>query len=689
MEVPRSSIIAVGMLGAPAHFFFYFIFKYGFNLPFESFTLRMSATLLCLSVLLKTRVPENLQKFFPIYWRFVMIFVLPFIFTVNLIMNDFHELWLYWEIFMVFVLMIFEQNWLMFLLDIVIGVIGAILFYLLSPSPIVLQPDFDITLYSIVLGFSIVVGYAFSYSKWVGLRAFEREKSDEKAKALEALAGGIAHEMRNPFAQIRHNLDEILLELPSDHAGKESAVIPSKSIETINRRISQAQMAVTRSLHVIDVTLANFRKDDLKGSDLSCLSATAVTRKAIEEYGYASEQERTMIHLEPGEDFMFRGDENNYILVLYNLLVNALHVLQSTPGGRIDISVQRGEKFNRLVLRDNGPGIPPKILNRIFDPFFTSGKKGGTGLGLAFCKRVMQSFNGDITCKSELGRYTEFTLEFPVLDPSAINEYESKLYAEYAQLFSGKKLLLIDTPEEFTPIVRRQLAPLDMQRDEAADGNEALRMITEKHYDLVLANTGLPPFGIEELVSGIRKTGGDIPVIAFSSSTTPSLEACKGTDALISMPPALPELLSAMKTSLETVRETLRESLSGKTVLVADDLDFNRRVIKSMLNKLGVTIFEANNGLEALEILKSKHCDLLIIDMRMPVLDGFDTAKRIRSTPSPYQDMPILGLSGNLDNTTLKMVRESGINDSLIKPLKLKVFLQKVSSMLKISQPVN
>jgi signal transduction histidine kinase/CheY-like chemotaxis protein len=686
MEVPRSSIIAVGMLGAPAHFFFYFIFKYGLNLPYENFALRMIATLLCLSVLLKTRIPETPQQFFPVYWRFVMIFVLPFIFTVNLIMNDFHELWLYWEIFMVFVLMIFEQNWLMFLLDIVIGVIGAILFYLFSPSPIVLNPDFDITLYSVVMGFSIVVGYAFSYSKWVGLRAYEREKSEEKAKALEALAGGIAHEMRNPFAQIRHNLDGILLELPADQTGKESAVILAKNIETINKRISQAQMAVTRALHVIDVTLANFRKDDLAGSDLFCLSATAVTRKAIEEYGYASEQERAMIHLRPGEDFVFRGDENNYILVLYNLFVNALHVLHSVPGGRIDISIHRGEKVNRIVIRDNGPGIPPKILNRIFDPFFTSGKKGGTGLGLAFCKRVMQSFNGDITCKSEPGRFTEFTLEFPMIEQSIINQYESDLYAEYTQLFSGKQLLLINTPEEFAPILRRQLAPLDMRRDEAQDGNTALRMIAEKRYDLVLANVSLPPFGIEELVKAIRKTGRDIPAIAFSSSTNLSSETCKGTDALISMPPALPELLSTMKTSLETVRETLQESLSGKTVLVADDLDFNRRVIKSMLNKLGVTILEASNGLEALEVLRSKHCDLLIIDMRMPVLDGFDTAKRIRSTPSPYQDIPILGMSGNLDNATLKMVRESGINDSLIKPLKLKVFLQKVSAMLKISQ---
>lgn len=616
-----------------------------------------------------------------------MIFVLPFIFTVNLIMNDFHELWLYWEIFMVFVLMIFEQNWLMFLLDLVIGVAGAILYYLFSPDRIVLNPHFDIPLYSIVISFSIVIGYAFSYSKWIGLRAFEREKSEEKAKALEALAGGIAHELRNPLAQIRHSLDEILLELTQDQSENATAAVTSKSIETINKRVALAQMAVTRGLHVIEMTLGNFRKANISNDDLKCISVTTITRKALEEYGYATEQERLMINLWPGEDFLFLGEENNYTLVLYNLLVNAIHALHAIPGGRIDISLQRGETANRIIIRDNGPGISPKILSKIFDPFFTSGKKGGTGLGLAFCQRVMRSFNGQITCKSVEGSYTEFTLELPILDQAAINKFESELYEEYAPIFSGKKLLLAGIPVEYAPLLRRQLSPLKIGLDDAHDSDKALEMIGANGYGIVLANATLPPSGAEKLAKCLKNKGLDIPVVACSSSTNTSADPIKGVDALISMPPALPELLCALKSSLEMVRNTLKESLSGKTVLVADDLDFNRRVIKLMLSKLEITILEATNGLEALNILNAHACDLLIIDLRMPVLDGFDTAKRIRSSPSSYREIPILGLSGNLDNATLRMAKESGINDSLIKPLKVKPFLQKVSSMLKISQP--
>ncbi|MGC8775590.1 MAG: response regulator, partial [Chlorobaculum sp.] len=521
-------------------------------------------------------------------------------------------------------------------------------------------------------------------------KELERKKAEEKYRALEALAGSIAHEMRNPLSQVRQNLDEILLELPLSSTENDYASLPKKNIETIQKRAIQAQMAINRGLQVITVTLGNFRNADVSKEELTCLSATTITRKAIEEYGYASEHERQMIHISQGEDFIFLGEENNFSLMLYNLLENALQILQQVPDGRIAITIQREESVNSILIRDNGPGIPPDILPKIFEPFFTSGKKDGTGLGLAFCQRVMQSFKGQITCKSELGKFTEFALTFPALDKATINKFESGLYAEYAPFFVGKRVLLAEIPEAYMPLLRRQLTPLNIELDDAEDKNKALEKLETNHYDLVLADISQPKAGTVKLANSVKNKGRDIPVVGCRSSANSLVDnANNSITNIISMPPALPELLSAMKSSLEMARETLRESLSGKTVLVADDLDFNRRVIKLMLGKLGITILEASNGLEALEILKTQPCDLLIMDMRMPVLDGFETAKRIRSAPSPWSDIPILGMSGNIDNATLKLASESGINDSIIKPIKLKPFLQKVSAMLKISQPVN
>ncbi|NTU57760.1 MAG: hybrid sensor histidine kinase/response regulator [Chlorobiaceae bacterium] len=683
--------MAVAMFGAPAHFIFYFLFKYGFHLPYESFTLRVIASLLCLSALLKSRLPDALQPYFPFHWHLSMIFVLPFIFTVNLIMNNFHELWLYWEIFMLFVLIMFVPHWVMFFFDLCIGVLGAILFCLLSNPNLQLHPTFNIPLYSIVIIFSIFVGYAFSFSNWQSMKNEERQKAEEKNLALQALAGGIAHEMRNPLGQIRHNLEEILQELPVSSSENSFAPVTAKNIETINKRVAQAQMALNRGLHVIDMTLGNFRNDDVSREDFSCLSAAAATRKAIDEYGYATEQERQMVHLESSDDFLFKGDENSYILVIYNLLVNALHFIQPLPGGRIDIRMEQGKSVNRIFVRDNGPGISSENLNKIFDPFFTSGKKGGTGLGLAFCRRIMRSFGGDILCNSEKGNFTEFVMSFPVLDKSLIDDYEAKLYAEYRPVFSGKHLLIAGTSPDILTMIRRQVTPFGISTNEASDGAQVMNMIVSSRYDILLADIDLPFLNAAELSQKIRETGKDIPVVAYTTSKHPvpgkKLLETGDIDSWISMPPALSELLYTLKTSLETTRETLKESLAGKTVLVVDDLDFNRRVIKMMLSKLGVTILEASNGQDAIDKLKTNHCDLLIMDMRMPVLDGFEATRRIRSGITAYRSIPILGMSGNLDNASLKMARQSGMNECLIKPVKLKEFLQKIGSMLKNDTP--
>ena len=685
--IAPSNTIAVALVGTPAHFLFYFIFRYGFHMPYESLALRLIASFLCMSALFQSRLPAALQPYFPVYWHFSIIFVLPFIFTVSLLMNNFHELWLYWEIFMVFVLITFVPHWVMFFFDLCIGVFGAILFCMLSNPCLQLHPTFNIPLYSIVFIFSIVVGYTFSFSNWQGLKNEEMRKAEEKSLALQALAGGIAHEMRNPLGQIRHNLEEILQELPSGRSGNDIAQDTIKNIETIKQRVAQAQMALNRGLHVIDMTLENFRSDAVSNEDFTCLSAAASTRRAIDEYGYASELERHMVYLDSNEDFMFRGDENSYMLVIYNLLVNSLYFLHTAPGGRIDIRMEQGETENIISVRDNGPGISFDNLSKIFDPFFTAGKKGGTGLGLAFCKRIMRSFGGDIICKSERGQFTEFVLSFPVLDKALIDEYEAKLFDEYKPVFFGKKLLLAGTAHDSLEMIRRQLTPFGMDTIVASDGSQALNMIVSSRYDILLADIDLPFINAAELGRKIRETGREIPVVAYSFSKHPvpgkKHAGSSGIDAWISMPPALSELLYALKTTLQTTHETLKESLDGKTVLVVDDLDFNRRVIKSMLNKLGVTIHEASDGQDALDKLKTYHCDLLIMDMKMPVLDGFEATRRIRSGISTYRNIPILGLSGNLDNTTLKMAKQSGMNDCLTKPVKLKEFLQKVGSMLK------
>ena len=97
--------------------------------------------------------------------------------------------------------------------------------------------------------------------------------------------------------------------------------------------------------------------------------------------------------------------------ILYNLIGNALYYVQHIPNAAIVISTFAATR--QIQVRDTGPGIPSENISKLFDSFFTSGKEGGTGLGLAYCKRTMKALDGDIYCESVLGEYTAFRLSFP------------------------------------------------------------------------------------------------------------------------------------------------------------------------------------------------------------------------------------------------------------------------------------
>ena len=118
-------------------------------------------------------------------------------------------------------------------------------------------------------------------------------------------------------------------------------------------------------------------------------------------------------------DFTFRGEETSFILILFNLIKNALYYLPTHPSITVTVTID-GRNPDRVVVRDTGPGIAPEQVGRLFEEFQTAGKSEGTGLGLAFCRRAMRAFGGDITCRSRLGEFTEFTLSFPAVPEAEI-----------------------------------------------------------------------------------------------------------------------------------------------------------------------------------------------------------------------------------------------------------------------------
>ncbi|MDX1949850.1 MAG: HAMP domain-containing sensor histidine kinase [Rickettsiales bacterium] len=206
---------------------------------------------------------------------------------------------------------------------------------------------------------------------------------------IKSLAGSIAHETRNPLASIKQGCD--IIKNCLDEAMEFLDLISTSS---------------TRGLMISEMILANIREEKIDTNKFTDLSIAKIVKSAIREFAFESQKEKGLVNVDLEGDFIFKGDETLMIFVLFNLLKNSLYYK-----AKINIWLDADKKC--LYFKDDGVGIPADKLELIFDDFFTSNKKGGTGLGLPFCKRVMLSFGGDISYKSVEGEGVEFCLNFP------------------------------------------------------------------------------------------------------------------------------------------------------------------------------------------------------------------------------------------------------------------------------------
>jgi signal transduction histidine kinase len=241
----------------------------------------------------------------------------------------------------------------------------------------------------------------------------------EKMESLQALAGSIAHEMRTPLMQLDHfvnvvNDHTLSLANPASLEPAEGSVSKELTAQT-----KLAKTSIERSLQVIDITLGLVKNQPIDASKFQSLSIQSVVTKALAEYIFLL-GERDWVRCDLRQNFTFKGDETLLIYTLFNLLKNslnyALNYTHSASDFEIQITSLVEEEFNVLVFRDNGPGVSSDVLTHIFEDFFSGDGSYGSGLGLAYCRRVMNAFNGDISCTSELGQFTEFKMRFLPID---------------------------------------------------------------------------------------------------------------------------------------------------------------------------------------------------------------------------------------------------------------------------------
>ena len=299
-------------------------------------------------------------------------------------------------------------------------------------------------------------------------------------------------------------------------------------------------------------------------------------------------------------------------------------------------------------VKDTGPGIPSEKLDRLFKPFSqvdssASRRFEGTGLGLAISKRMAELMGGKIWVKSIEGEGSSF--HFTLLAKSATGQDRNFLRQTDA-ILSSKSLLVIDKSEAMQNLLSRQISLWGMQIQSASTASKGLeRLWASGDFDLVLIDPlGLSSAG-KKWISDLQKicSSKEIPIVILSARTTDNgtLQDELGAIAALSKP-VHPELLletfrsvlvpatKATRTGDQVVRLPRKEKPAVPLrILLAEDNLINRRVAKLLLKSIGYEAHAVENGLEALEALRAATYDVVLMDVQMPVMDGFEASRNI------------------------------------------------------------
>ncbi len=406
-EVKQAILFGIfGVINFPT---FYFVWHDLSPQRYDSLTLRLVATFLCLLLALRNLWPPRLKPFFGVFWYASLVYCLSFFGTYMLLRNHGSPMWVT-NAMLVLMLLTILLDWLSFTIVLLLGILIAILVYILQTHDVIMLMDYlgiSATYFS-----AIVIASIFTY----GRDKVEKAKFD----AIKSVGASIAHELRTPLLSIDGGITGFKQYFPLfietyELAKKSGLAIPkirTDMYESLLTTLDDMGEEIRYSNTIVDMLLMKVRKNLIKSDDVKVHSIDACIDETLRRYPFASEDQRKLIHIDHAYDFEFKGNQLLVVHILFNLLKNALYFIEDAKKGEIYLWKSSVKEKNRLHFKDTGKGISPQTQLRLFESFFST-TRNGTGLGLAFCKMVMNSLKGDIICYSKEGEYAEFILIFP------------------------------------------------------------------------------------------------------------------------------------------------------------------------------------------------------------------------------------------------------------------------------------
>jgi len=506
-----------------------------------------------------------------------------------------------------------------------------------------------------------------------------RDLAERVARARSAFLANMSHEIRTPMNAVLGFVELVL--------DTELAPEQRRALELV-RTSSEALLTILND--ILDYSKIEAEHLELESIPFDLPKVVHATATLLAVRAREKHLELT-VDVPPDVPQMVRGDPTRVRQVLMNLIGNAI---KFTEEGEVDVSAgvtQRDgdEAAVEFRVRDTGIGIPEEQLSTIFQEFTQADasmtrRYGGTGLGLAISRRLVALMGGQLAVTSTVGSGSEFsfTLRLPLEAAQAVARARVSL--------GGRRLLVVDDNETNRRIVRDMLGAEGMAVHEAprADaGLEALRRAARAGtpYDLAILDAQMPDrdgFELATAVRADRALKATRLLILTSAGQKGDGERCRklGIQAYLTKPIARADLVEAVGTVLAgtasapgevdlVTRHSIAESRHALRILLAEDNPVNQQVATAMLLKRGHQVDVVGNGREAVAAVAQESYDLVLMDIQMPEMDGFEATEKIRALPQG-RTLPIIALTAHALSGERERCLARGMTGYLAKPFK-------------------
>ena len=506
-----------------------------------------------------------------------------------------------------------------------------------------------------------------------------KELAEEGTRAKSLFLANMSHEIRTPMNAI---IGLAHLALRTELTTRQQDYL---------QKIHRSSTSLLRLINdILDFSKIEAGRLDLDATEFDLATVLDNLRVVAEQAG--SEKGNSLeFDVDPKLPPVLVGDALRLGQVLLNLTYNAIKF--SAEGASVVVAVRALEHDGRrtrmeFAIRDTGIGMTPEQRGLLFHAFTQADgsvtrRYGGTGLGLSISQRLVEMLGGEIKVESALGVGSTFSFAL------WLENGQSYLAGTHTcpEWLHSKRVLIVDKQDFFRSLLEEQVSAWRMRPDGVATAEEAIeRMLASAEegdpYSIVLLDWTLKTLSRAEAVLRLRRADPSVPIVIVTAhgrddSRSAALEA--GANAILYKPVSNSVLFDSV-VDLLRVLDPLRPAaptvnvdsarLAGMRVLLVDDNAINRQIGTEVLTQSGATVETANDGEDALRRLEqdARGFALVLMDLQMPVLDGYATTTRLRALPR-YANLPIVALTANATRDERDRCHALGMNDYLTKPI--------------------